>query len=535
MNVVIVHFHLNRGGVTSVIANHLRALDRAAADLGGIRAAVVYGGRNEGWNHRLREELTSVELSLCAIPELEYDDGESADPVGLYRRLRDVLSDREFSPDETVLHVHNHSLGKNVSLPGALAALADDGFAQLLQIHDFAEDMRPGNYQRLAEALPEVNEALYPQQDRVHFAVLNGRDRAILSQAVDASQVHFLPNPVPGFGELPAGSETRETVNRATKIDPGKRLIVSPVRGIRRKNVGEMLLWAALFGDEATFALTLPPINPVEQPAHQFWKSLSSELDLACLFDLGTPEFGLSFPEVLAACDAVLTTSVAEGFGMVFLESWLAGRPLVGRDLPEITADFKAAGLQFDWLAPEFRVPVDIVGKERFRSRFRTAYTPVCESFGVAAPSPEVLNEESDGLIRNGSVDFAYLDRELQAEVIRRVCGDGSVRAEIRAANPIPVGAMSLESAAASQTVGQNAAVVRERYSLAGCGRRLGEVYDALLTSPRGAVPRAPRDAVPRDAVPRDAVPRGATRGLSGPILESFLRVPRFHPIRCEE
>ena len=37
-------------------------------------------------------------------------------------------------------------------------------------------------------------------------------------------------------------------------------------------------------------------------------------------------------------------TSLAEGFGMVFLESWLAECPLLGRDLPEITRDFVEAG-----------------------------------------------------------------------------------------------------------------------------------------------------------------------------------------------
>ena len=48
---------------------------------------------------------------------------------------------------------------------------------------------------------------------------------------------------------------------------------------------------------------------------------------------MGAPG-GLEFFENLAAADAVATTSLAEGFGMVFLEAWLAGRPLVGRDLP---------------------------------------------------------------------------------------------------------------------------------------------------------------------------------------------------------
>ena len=69
MNLAIIHYHLNRGGVTQVIINQLRALHcqlgRDDARRGGtgvppvntgqrpvpltVRIALVYGGRREGW------------------------------------------------------------------------------------------------------------------------------------------------------------------------------------------------------------------------------------------------------------------------------------------------------------------------------------------------------------------------------------------------------------------------------------------------------------------------------------------------------
>ena len=74
-------------------------------------------------------------------------------------------------------HVHNHSLGKNLALPGALQALGDAGQRLLLQLHDFAEDGRPLNYR--------------------HYAVLNGRDLKLLGAAgIPPARLHALANPV---------------------------------------------------------------------------------------------------------------------------------------------------------------------------------------------------------------------------------------------------------------------------------------------------------------------------------------------------
>ena len=43
---------------------------------------------------------------------------------------------------------------------------------------------------------------------------------------------------------------------------------------------------------------------------------------------------------MVACSEAIVTTSVAEGFGLGFLEPWVFGKSLCGRNLPEITGDF---------------------------------------------------------------------------------------------------------------------------------------------------------------------------------------------------
>ena len=72
MNIVIVHYQLNRGGVTQVIFNHLHALNRSLA---GERwqVAVFYGGRHDAWLGDL-ESLENLDVSFHVIPQLDFDE-----------------------------------------------------------------------------------------------------------------------------------------------------------------------------------------------------------------------------------------------------------------------------------------------------------------------------------------------------------------------------------------------------------------------------------------------------------------------------
>jgi glycosyltransferase involved in cell wall biosynthesis len=51
---------------------------------------------------------------------------------------------------------------------------------------------------------------------------------------------------------------------------------------------------------------------------------------------------------------AVLTTSKMEGFGYTFVEGWLCGKAVIGRDIPEVTQDFVRAGMKMDHFYREF-------------------------------------------------------------------------------------------------------------------------------------------------------------------------------------
>ncbi len=515
MNVAMVHYHLGSGGVSRVVANQVKAIDSVLGDEGTNRALVLHAGRCDPAFERLARSCRALSVSLHRIDGLGY--GASADAAELADSIGAVLTAQGCSPVNTIVHAHNHSLGKNAALPGALRRLAEDQVPLLLQIHDFCEDFRPQSY-RSFEAIGDVHgpEAipryLYPQAAHIHYAVLNRRDYGILSRAgFDGARLHWLPNPVDVEERHLSRSDAKSRLARHLGRRTLGRFVLYPVRGIRRKNVGEALLWSALVREDTLVGLTLAPLNPLERPAYERWKRLARELELPFAFELGQAA-GIGFANLLAAADRLLTTSVAEGFGMVFLESWLARRTLVGRDLPEITGDFRTQGMRFDWLVDRLSIPVEWVGSRAFREATAAAYQRVLGAYGQTSVAPARLAHGIDGLIRDGLVDFAHLGARHQAKVVESTRGSAAARTRLRSLNPWMDDAVHAEEGAI--TLERNADIVRRCYSLRSVGARLLRLYEALVAGSRGQTLRPPEQ------------PQR--------IRDGFLDINRFHPVLAE-
>ena len=507
MKLAIGHYHLNRGGVTRVIENQLLALDSVLGNGEICETLVFYGGRREGWPSDLPDRLQNIRLRLEPLPELDYDSEQANEPGNLVSRLLGKLEQAGFSPDHTVVHLHNHSIGKNAALPPTVWKLAERGFGLLLQIHDFAEDQRPDNFRLLAEAgknLPDWHGRLYPQAPNVHFAVLNGRDRNVLqSVGIPPGQLHFLPNPVLSFQRFPEREAARAKLNNLFTVSPDERFLLYPVRGIRRKNVGEALLYSVLLPAGTVVGLTLPPLNPTERVRYEHWKATAQRCRPPFRFDVGAPG-GLSFGENLAASDAILTTSVAEGFGMVYLESWLADRPLSGRNLPEITHDFSEAGLNLSRLRSRLEVPTDWIDTAQLRESLLNGFRATIEAYGRSQP-PELVEQVAEKIGGN-TIDFGDLDETFQAAILQKVISEPSARQDVLDANP---GIVDVDNRELVQT---NASVVHREFSLQPSGARLAAVYDTVANSARN-----------HEIGPLDH---------PGAILDRFLDFSRFRLLR---
>ena len=514
MHIAIVHYHLQPGGVFQVIANHLQSLKVFCDTDSDHRVAIFHGGLIEDVQGTKWASTPNMTVSTHAIAGLGYDAWPESplDSAGLAANILSALQECKFSPADSVLHVHNHSLGKNVSLPGALQEVANRGYPLLLQIHDFAEDFRDEQYQRLKSALGSqphsLDKMLYPQANHIHYAVLNGRDRQILTKSgLPTERLHPLPNPIVDPGPLPDRDEIRSNMRLKKGISIDQPLVIYPVRGIRRKNLGELLLWSALFNQQASFGATLAPQNEVEKISYGRWKSFAEDLRLPCYFELGD---SFSFKENLAAADALITTSVAEGFGMVFLETQLVRRPLLGRKLPEITSDFENNGVDLSLLYQALHIPIDFLGKDRIYENIFIAYCKAIEKFGASEQQKTKAHNALNHILSSSIIDFAMLTPSLQKAIISDVVKNKEKAKSIRQLNPLLKESLSFNFS--QKKIDFNAAAVQHNYAPSSTGAKLINIYEQVMHSSR------------------DKIVAPLSHGEK--ILESFLSLERFRPIR---
>ena len=266
-------------------------------------------------------------------------------------------------------------------------------------------------------------------------------------------------------------SQLPQTEDSGQKTEISAPLFVYPCRAIRRKNIGELLLWSALMPD-AKFAVTLAPKNPEVKPIYDAWVAFAAELGLNVEFDAGA---NCSFEEMIAKADALITTSIAEGFGLAFLEPWLADKPLVGRNLPEITDDFAEHGLDLSDLYN--RLPVPLVSEHwKIDDEFFQTLEKTLRA-SRAAYSREwndgLFEEAKAALVQDGCVDFGILDEEMQRTIIRAI-----------KANPSLLD-LSLQNSTALEN---NRAVAERAYSPAAYGDQLFAIYEKLLAAKPGTV-----------------------------------------------
>ena len=293
------------------------------------------------------------DVRLVCNPDLNYINCMELNPDDssvIYKRLLDFLT-RELTAD-TIIHAHNLNLGKNPILTAVLGHMLKNSYKIVNHIHDFAED-RPANMKALEYTLEKhfghsLEEVLYPVDLNCRYAVLNSEYVQRLKDfEVPTELVCLLPNPVKVNPVLAHQQEkSRKNVQKTLRLNLKLPNYVYPVRGIRRKNIGEFVLLAALFRDRANWITTLPPLNPVEKVEYYKWKDFCREQEIPVVFEAGE---SCDFAEIMAAANRSVTTSIREGFGMVFLESWFFGLPVVGRDLP-VTKDFRNAGVKFEGL-----------------------------------------------------------------------------------------------------------------------------------------------------------------------------------------
>lgn len=429
MKIALLHHHLRPGGVTRVLASQALALQ-------GRAQVVVLSGEAP-------KEPLPAPCEVIRPLAYQRELAERVPPAEVARRIRQTAR-------ADLYHFHNPTLGKNPDLPEVIRCLQAAGERVLLQIHDFAEDGRTSG------------RGDYPAD--CHYAVINRRDRDLLCRAgLLPSGVHYLPNPVRPLAA--AGGRG------------GQRLILYPVRAIRRKNLGEALLLSLFFPRGVELGVTQDPTSAEDLGPFQAWRDTAASLGLPARFSLGRKGLG----RLLAESRAVLTTSVKEGFGLGFLEPWTAGRMVHGRLLPDVCADFTAEGLRLEHLYPVLRVPCENLDAAAFRRQWLECYRGRRARLGL---EPDTGEGERfvDALLSANALDFGRLGEELQQGIVREAAASPLLRSRLLELNPHLEQLFS--DPAPEPIVRHNREAVLTRFSLEKAASRLLTVYGQVLGDP---------------------------------------------------
>lgn len=431
----IFHYHFLTGGVATVVQQALKAFH---AHLPEIRSIELVAGRiPEG----IRRAVSGYNGKCTVVPEIDYRDqgkGDKKQTAAEAGKLARHLLD-SFGSDDSVWWVHNFHLGKNAVFTQALLQIIDSGQPQriILQIHDFPEC---GRFENLRYLLNTLTLDPYPLSPWVRYAVLNQRDRNILVQSgLPARIVFLLENPVFQDRVPEQRNSVRDALNRVfgksfPRFDPQAPLLLYPIRTIRRKNAMEAILLCLLLEAPANILITLPGVSAAEKSYSAVVEKIFADGLCSGLWGIGTAleRVNLSLEDLVACSDLVLSTSVQEGFGYLFINSLLWSLPLVARDL-DILEGLKGLFAEY----PAYFYDRIVVPFTEGRS-LRQAYRSKIQSLSDLLPEEEKhrLLGSAETLLQDDLVDFSYLPvaeqdgflRELAAGEKLGICRRGNGR-----------------------------------------------------------------------------------------------------------
>jgi hypothetical protein len=159
----------------------------------------------------------------------------------------------------------------------------------------------------------------------------------------------WLPNPVEAAARPSAPRVRAARAWLGQQLGEDAPVWLLPCRLLRRKNIAEALLLTRWLRPQA-WLVTTGSVSSAEEQAYADALAAAAQMHgwRLCLGILhGDESQKPSVSELLAASEAVLLTSLQEGFGLPFLEAAAARRPLVARVLPNIARDLAKFGFRF--------------------------------------------------------------------------------------------------------------------------------------------------------------------------------------------
>jgi hypothetical protein len=379
MKLIIVHHHLRPGGVRRVI--ELAVPHLLAHWPEPIQSVVLATGEvpDSTWLRNFRARIPGVTLKVIVLPAFNYLTEQESSGAGLWHSLRDSVIKliRDARSESLLFWAHNLGLGRNLYLARELTCVCHALNQPLIvhhhdwwfenRWHHFAAMCEPG-FQRL----PAVANAILASSVNISHIAINEADAKVLKKHF-GDLAGWLPNPVEP--ELPPPNERVKAARSwlTQRVGENAPVWLMPCRLLRRKNIAEALLLARWLRPKAWLVTTGGVSSAAEQA---YADTLTTEarnhgwqLRLGVL--AGENSQSPTVSELLAASEAVLLTSLQEGFGLPYLEAPAANRPLLARKLPNIAPDLAKFGFTFPqsyteiWVDPSLFDWADELGRQQ--------------------------------------------------------------------------------------------------------------------------------------------------------------------------
>lgn len=358
--------------------------------LGAARASavqlVLVGGEPPaaGWLAQVRARLGDVPVTCWIEPALGYVAEQRLAPRPLRQRISRFLT-AHLPPEaakHTVVWMQNPGLGRNLALTQALIQhCGARGIPLVLHHHDWWFDNRwhrwPELRQHRLRSLNQVAECVFAGARTVRHAVINRADFTVLACHL-RTHCGWLPNPVERTAPPPAErvrTARRWLVRQATGAR-GVPVWLVASRFLRRKNLAEAVLLTRWLRPGAWLVTTGGASSAEEQPCR-------AKLEAAVRAHGWRVRFGVlaadesrapAVPELMAASEVLLLTSIQEGFGLPYLEAAEARRPLIARLISQVAPDLEAFGFRFPQGYTEVRVPTALFDWSAERRRQRALF-----------------------------------------------------------------------------------------------------------------------------------------------------------------
>lgn len=374
---VIVHHHFRPGGVRRVIelaAPHL--IEHWPEDVEGV-LLVAGEAPDTAWLRIFRERVKGTPVKTLVLPSFGYMSEQKLKGEKLRQCVAHEILElqAELKRDSYFIWAHNLGLGRNLYLSSELTfACRCCSIPLLMHHHDWWFENRWHHFAAMREPglqkLDAIANAVFADAPYTCHAAINQADATVLKKYFPYHAA-WLPNMVE-----PAKPITEARVDAVRRwltqqLGEDAPIWLLPCRLLRRKNIAEALLLARWLRPEA-WLVTTGGVSSAEELAYAESLSTAAQkwgwrLRMGIL--KGDNDNQPAVQELMAASEAILLTSLQEGFGLPYLEAVAAGRPLIARELPNIAPDLEKFGFTFPHCYRELLVDPALFDWEEERKR----------------------------------------------------------------------------------------------------------------------------------------------------------------------